>query len=206
MRRNLVGLVAGLAFAALTAIPAMAQETGTPMYKAPYRGFSNYEFGFDLSFPEGTDFALEGFYQFANGPQDLGLRAGVLKCGDGCTQFNAGGNFRTRVLHASQQFPLDGALTVGFGGRFGEGQAAFLVPVGVSLGRQLRLENSTVRFTPFIHPVIAPIFGHHVDSDVDFGVGLGVDIMFSRYLTGRVSGGIGDDPLQGIGVGLAFTR
>ncbi|HEU4697887.1 MAG TPA: outer membrane beta-barrel protein [Gemmatimonadales bacterium] len=205
MRRNLVGLVAGLALAALTALPAMAQETATPMYKAPYRGFTNYEFGGDLSFPDGTDFALEGFYQFANGPHDFGLRAGVLKCGDGCTQFNVGGNFRTRVLRASQQFPLDGALTVGFGGRFGEGQTNFIVPVGVSLGRQLRLENSTVRFTPFIHPVIAPVFGDGED-DVDFGVGLGVDIMFSRYLTARVSGGIGDNILQGIGIGLAFTR
>jgi opacity protein-like surface antigen len=205
MRRNLVGALVALVIGVAAAAPASAQETATPMYKAPYRGFTNYEFGFDLSFPEGTDFALEGNYQFASGPHDFGLRAGILKCGDGCTQFDVGGNFRTRVLRASQQFPLDGAVTVGFGGRFGEGATNFIVPVGVSLGRQLRLENSTVRFTPFIHPVLAPVFGDGED-DVAFAVGLGVDIQFSRYLTAKVSGGIGDDVLQGIGIGLAFTR
>lgn len=205
MRRSLFGAVIAAVAALAVATPAMAQETATPMYKAPYRGFNNYEFGFDLSFPEGADFALEGMYQFASGPHDFGLRGGILKCGDGCTQFDIGGNFRTRVLRATQQFPLDGAITLGFGGRFGEGAKNFIVPVGISLGRELRIQNSTVRFTPYIHPVLAPTFGDGKD-EVNFAVGLGADISFSPVLGVKVSGGIGDDVLQGIGVGLFFKR
>jgi hypothetical protein len=203
MRRKLFGGVVAAVLAVGFAAPLAAQETGTPMFKAPYRGFDNYQFGFDLSFPEGTDFALEGLYQFASGPHDFGVRGGILKCGDGCTQFQVGGNFRTRVLRATQQFPLDGSITVGFGGRFGEGQEAFIVPVGVTVGRELRIQNSTVSFTPYIHPVIAPVFGEG-DSDVNFAVGLGADIAVNRFLAIKVSGGIGD--IEGIGIGLAFKR
>lgn len=203
MRRSLfAGLVAVCALALAT--PAMAQETGTPMFKAPYRGFNNYQFGFDISFPEGADFALEGTYQFASGPHDFGLRAGIDKCGDSCTFFLAGGNFRTRVFRASEQVPVDAALTVGFGTQIGEGIAAFDVPVGVSVGRMLKIQNSQVTFTPYVHPVIVPVFGKDVNSDVLFALGLGADINVNRNFAIKVSGGVGD--IQGIGFGLQFQR
>jgi hypothetical protein len=204
MRRKLFGGVAVALLAIGFAAPLAAQETGTPMFKAPYRGFTNYQFGFDITFPEGADFSLEGNYQFASGPHDFGLRGGINKCGDGCTLGLVGGNFRTRVLRATQQFPLDGAVTIGFGAQFGEGALAFAVPVGVSVGRQLAIQNSTVRFTPYVHPVLVPVFGDDVDSDVLFALGLGADIAINRYVAIKISGGIGD--IEGIGLGLAFMR
>ena len=56
-----------------------AQETGTPMFKAPYRAFTSHEFGLAFSDPgEGVSFALEGFYKHGRGSNDFGLRAGIF--------------------------------------------------------------------------------------------------------------------------------
>jgi len=41
--------------------PAAAQETGTPVFSAPYRAFSTHELGLSLSAPGGADLGLEGF-------------------------------------------------------------------------------------------------------------------------------------------------
>jgi hypothetical protein len=48
-----------------------------------------------------------------------------------------------------------------------------------------------------------PVFGGG-DDDVQFALGLGVDIRFSRDLAVRVSGGLGD--LEGVSVSLAYIR
>jgi hypothetical protein len=103
----------------------------------------------------------------------------------------------------SESFPLDGALTVGFGANVGDGDDAYLIPVGVSLGRRFELENSNTTFTPYAHPVIVPVFGGG-NSDVNFALGLGVDVRFSRTFAARVSGGIGD--IEGVGLSLTYIR
>jgi len=206
MRRILFGSLVALVAALAAAPAASAQETFTPVFKAPYRTFNDSEFGASLSFPSGADFGLEGFYTYGKGTNDFGLRGGIVSFDNGFdsdTRFVIGGNFRTRVISYNESFPLDGALTVGFGGLFGSGAEVFTIPVGVSLGRRLQLEGSSTTFTPYVHPVLAPVFGEG-DSEVEFALGLGVDINFARNLSARVSAGVGD--IEGVGFSLAFVR
>ncbi len=187
---------------------AAAQETGTPVFKAPYRAFNSHEFGANLSFPEGpADFGLEGFYTYGYNRFDIGLRGGIvsydLPLGDDETRIALGASFRARVVEATQSFPLDGALTVGLGSQFGEGTDFVLIPVGISLGRRLQLEGSRTSFVPYVHPVLVPRLGGG-DDEVDFALGLGVDVRFSDTIDFRVSAGIGE--VEGVALGLAFVR
>lgn len=205
MRRSLCSGLLVAAVLALSAGDSAAQETGTPIFKAPYRVFTNHEFGASLSDPgDAADFALEGFYTYGQGSNDFGLRAGFADgAGNIDTRLLLGGDFRTRVVSYSESFPLDGALTVGFGTSLGDGPDVFYVPVGVSLGRRFELEGSNTTFVPYAHPVIVPRFGGG-DDDVDFALGLGVDIRFSRTWAVRASGGLGD--IEGVGVSLTYIQ
>jgi hypothetical protein len=205
MRRRLCGGLLVAAFVALGTSSVAAQETGTPIFKAPYRAFSSHEFGASLSDPgSSADFALEGFYSYGRGNNDFGIRGGFADGAGGLdTRILLGGSFRTRVVSYSESFPLDGALTVGLGTQIGDGPDLFFLPVGISLGRRFELEGSNTTFTPYVHPVIVPTFGGG-DDDVNFAFGLGVDVRFSQSWSVRASGGLGD--LEGVGVSLTYTR
>jgi len=213
MRRRLCGGILVAAAVALGVTDAAAQETGTPMFKAPYRAFASHEFGAAFSDPgDAVSFALEGFYSYGSGPHDFSIRGGFEDLPDqtfngvtvgGGTRVLLGGDFRTRVVTYSESFPLDGALTLGFGANVGDGDDAYFLPVGVSLGRRFDLENSKTTFTPYAHPVVVPTFGGG-DSDVQFALGLGVDVRFSRNFALRVSGGVGD--IEGVGVAATYIR
>lgn len=204
MRRSLCGGVVALALLAGSVAPAVAQETGTPIFKAPYRAFENHEFGASLSDPGGgVSFAVEGFYRYGKGQNDFSVRGGFADVDGGDTAFLIGGDFRTQVLSYSESFPLDGALTLGLGGVFGEGDDVFLLPVGISLGRRFDVEGSSTTFVPYVHPNIVPIFGGG-DDDVEFTLGLGVDIKFGEQWAVRASGGLGD--IEGVGVSVAYLR
>ena len=205
MRRSLCGGLLVAAMVALAASDSAAQETGTPIFKAPYRAFTNHEFGASFSDPgEGVSFALEGFYRYGRGANDFSLRGGFADLnGDGGTRILVGGDFRTQVLSYSESFPLDGALTVGLGANVGDGPDAYLIPIGVSLGRRFDLEGSKTSFVPYAHPVIVPTFGNG-DSQINFALGLGVDMRFSQTLAVRVSGGVGD--IEGVGISLAYIH
>jgi hypothetical protein len=191
-----------------------AQETGTPMFRAPYRAFSSHEFGVAFSDPGntgpgiGVNFALEGFYSYGRGSNDFGLRAGFADPdGTGDTRLLLGGNFRARVLNYSESFPLDGALTLGAGINLGDGDDLIYLPIGITLGRRFELEGSSTTFTPYAHPVIVPVLGASEAAggdDVGFALGLGVDLRFSRNWAARVSGGVGD--LEGVGIALTYVR
>ncbi len=204
MRSARVGLAAVALMAAIAGRMA-AQETGTPVFKAPYRAFTSHEFGGNLSFPSGAvNFALEGFYGYGHGAFDLGFRGGFEDLeGNGDTRLLLGADFRTRVVRSTARFPLDGALTIGLGLNAGDGPDVVLVPVGLSLGRRFLLEGSKVSFVPYVHPVLVPRFSSD-DSDLDAALGLGVDIRFSSTVDFRVSGGVGD--IEGISLGLAVVR
>ncbi|HET6778932.1 MAG TPA: hypothetical protein VFH26_08580 [Gemmatimonadales bacterium] len=205
MRRSVCGGLLVAALVGLGSSTLAAQETGTPIFKAPYRAFTNHEFGASLSDPgDAADFALEGFYSYGRGNNDFGIQAGFADGAGGLdTRFLIGGDFRTRVVSYSESFPLDGALTVGFGSNLGDGPDLFFLPVGVSLGRRFELEGSRTTFTPYAHPVIVPTFGSG-DDDVNFALGLGVDIRFSQTWSVRASGGLGD--IEGVGVSLTYIR
>jgi Outer membrane protein beta-barrel domain len=182
---------------------AQAQETFTPIFKAPYRPFNQHEIGVSFSDPgENVDFALEGSYTYGKDANDFGVRGGFAEFGDR-TRVLVGGDFRTRVLNYSESFPFDGALTLGVGGTFGAGDDVFAIPVGVSLGRHFEVEGSSTTFTPYIHPNIVPEFGGD-DDGVKFTFGLGVDIRFSDRWAVRASGGLGD--IEGVGITVAYIR
>jgi hypothetical protein len=206
MRRSLSGGLLVAAVIAFSARGAAAQETGTPMFKAPYRAFTNHEFGAAFSDPgEGVSFALEGFYSYGRGNNDFGLRAGIADPeGEGDTRILLGGDFRTKVLSYSESFPLDGALTVGAGINIGDGDDLIYLPVGLSVGRRFELEGSKTTFTPYAHPVLVPVLGASGGSDVGFALGLGVDLRFSQDWSARVSGGVGD--LEGVGLALTYVH
>ncbi|HJS48447.1 MAG TPA: hypothetical protein VJ773_10715 [Gemmatimonadales bacterium] len=195
------GKLVVLALLALPAGRAAAQETGTPVFLAPYRAFENHEFGVALSDP-GSGWALEGNYRFGWGTHDLGVRAGFAESGDE-TGLLLGGSFRTRVLTHSRDFPLDGALTAGLGIQSFDNFTAGLIPVGLSLGRRFEAEGSTVSFIPYAHPVLAFAFGD-TDEDLVFGLGLGVDVRVAENLDIRVAGALFD--YEGISIGVSWVR
>jgi hypothetical protein len=204
MRRSVSGGILVLTLLAGSAASAAAQETGTPIFKAPYRAFDTHEFGGSLSDGgEGAEFAIEGFYRYGKGQHDFSVRGGFADVEGSDTRFLIGGDFRTQVVNYSESFPLDGALTLGLGGLFGEGDDVFLLPVGISLGRRFEVEGSSTTFVPYVHPNIIPAFGGG-DDDVLFSLGLGVDVRFSERWAVRASGGLGD--IEGVGVSLAYIR
>ena len=204
MRRSLCGGIVVLALLAIPLVPAVAQETGTPVFKAPYRSFDRHEFGASLSDPgEGAGMAFEGFYRFGKDRNDFSIRAGVADGAADDNTFLIGGDFRTQVLSYSESFPLDGALTLVFGGIFGTDQEdVFLLPVGLSLGRRFDIEGSTTSFVPYVHPNLVPVFGG--GDDLQFTLGLGVDVRLGEQWAARASGGLGD--IEGIGLSLSYLR
>jgi hypothetical protein len=204
MRRRLYGGITVLALLGLPATEAFAQETGTPVFKAPYRAFEQHEFGASLSDPgEGAGIALEGFYRFGKERNDFSVRAGFADSDADDNSFLIGGDFRTQVVNYSENFPLDGALTIGFGGIFGtEQEDVFLLPVGISLGRRFDIEGSSTTFVPYAHPNLVPVFGG--GDDLQFTLGLGVDVNFGEQWAVRASGGLGD--IEGVGLSVSYLR
>jgi len=189
-------------FSLLLVAPLHAQSTGTPVFLAPYRAFDRVEFGASLSDP-GEGMGLEGFYRIGGRKHDFGFRAGLVDNDQSDTRFVAGVDFRTRVVDHTEDFPLDGAFTLGLGASFGDSTTQAWIPVGISLGRRVALEDSDVEFVPYFQPILAPTFGD-VESDVLFSLGLGVDIRLSRRFEVRVSGALGD--FDGLAVSVAFLR
>jgi hypothetical protein len=201
-RKPLVGVFALVLSAALSGAAA-AQETGTPVFKSPYRTFTTSEIGVTFSDPGFASWALEGFYGYGRGRWDIGLRAGLADFADE-TGILLGGSARTRVLESSETFPLDGALTLGLGATIVDGDIFMRAPIGLSVGRRVQLEGSETSFVPYLHPILVPRFGAG-DDDTDFALGIGVDIKFGRTFDIRVAGAIGDE-YEGVSIGAAFIR
>lgn len=186
------------------AIPASlhAQATGTPTFNAPYRAFSNSEFGFLISFPNGGGTAFEGIYRLSSGRFDIGFKGGLFDpSGAGSAELLVGTEARERVLTHSQDFPLDGALILGVGGRFVSGNSELIIPVGLSLGRRLDTQSS-VSIVPYVQPTMFLTVNH--SSSVQFALGLGADFRLSRSFDLRVSAGLGD--VEGVSLGAVWVH
>jgi hypothetical protein len=199
-------MIAAAALVLGTASAAQAQYTLTPVFSAPYRAFQQHEIGVAMS--SAGDYSLEGYYGYGVKSFDIEFRGGYISAPGG-TRVALGAQVRERVITNSEQFPLDGALTLGLGGNFGNGPAALFVPVGLSLGRRFVVEGSKTSFVPYVHPFVGVL---HVNSngatpsstDLRGGLGLGVDIRFTNTFDVRISGGVGD--VNGIALGVAFVR
>jgi hypothetical protein len=198
--RRWLSLVASLGFG----IPACAsaQATGTTTFNAPYRAFTNTEFGILISFPNGGGTAFEGEYRMASDRFDIGFKGGLFDpSGGGSTVLLLGAEARERVITHSQDFPLDGALIFGLGGNFVSGSSELIVPVGLSLGRRLDTQSS-VSIVPYAQPTMfLTVDG---GSDVLFALGLGADFRLSRSFDLRVSAGLGD--VEGVSLGAVWVH
>ena len=200
MRRSLLAVVS----LAVLAVPAVAQETGTPVFLGSQRLFDKSAFGVSVSDPGNSGIAFEGYYRVAKGPtQDFGLRIGFADPeGSSSTAFLIGGDYRARLLNHSDNFPLDGALIVGVGASLVEGANALFVPVGFALGRQILLENSSTSFVPYVTPTFIPTFADN--TDLNFAVGLGVDIKFGANFSMNIGGSFGD--LDGLSASFSWLH
>ena len=189
----------------VTLAPALAaQSTGTPVFHAPYRGFTRYEIGANVS--DAGNIAVEGFYGWGHPKErwDLAGRVGVQDDGHCCkTALLVGLDARLRVIDQSQDFPLDGAIISGVGAHLASGASRLFIPIGLSLGRRIDISNSSASIVPYAEPVLVPNFGSG-SSDVAVALGLGGDLRFNRRFELRVSIGIGD--IENFAVGFAVLR
>jgi hypothetical protein len=184
---------------------AGAQATFTPTFNAPYRAFTRSELGLVLSFPSGGGgTAFEGAYRRSNGKFDLGFKAGIFDpSGVGDATFLAGVEARQRVLTHTVDFPLDGAMVLGVGGQFVSGNSRFIVPVGLSLGRRIDPQGSTISIVPYVQPTGFLVAGNGT-TDFFFALGLGADFRLSPRLDARISAGLGD--LEGVSVSAVWVH
>ncbi len=200
MRRSLALFVL---VSALAASQAAAQATGMPSFNAPYRAFTRSEIGLTLSFPNGGATGFEGVYRMSSGKFDIGFRGGILDAsGPGTTVLLVGVEARQRVLSHTTDFPLDGALVLGVGGGFGSGNSTLFVPVGLSLGRRIDLQGSTVSIVPYVQPTGLLVAGS--GTDFFFALGLGADFRLSPRFDARISAGLGD--LEGVSLSAVWVH
>lgn len=146
---------AGLILAA-AAVNCAAQSTGTPVFQAPYRAFGRSEIGISLSDP-GSGFALEGSVRGGISPTtDLGVRGGFRSFSgrNSETDVLLGVDLRVRMGTHSESFPLDISGTVGLGLESGHGFTTGRLPLGLSMGRRLRVEGSGISLVPYVQPVL----------------------------------------------------
>jgi hypothetical protein len=186
---------------------ARAQATGMPSFNAPYRAFQRSELGAVFSFPDGGGTGFEGVYRYASGTLDIGLRGGIFDpSGAGKAVLLAGVEGRERVITHTIDFPLDGAIIFGAGAGLVSGASTLYVPVGLSLGRRVEPQGSTISIVPYVQPTLSFVAGSGRSSGVEFGFGLGTDFRLSRVLDARVSGGLGDHPLTGVSIGAVWVH
>ena len=185
---------------------AGAQSTGMPSFNAPYRAFQRSEFGGVVSFPDGGGTGFEGVYRYASGKFDIGLRGGFFDPGGAAkTWLLLGVEARERVITHTVDFPLDGAIVFGAGAGLVSGASDLNVPVGLSLGRRIDPQGSTVSIVPYVQPTMMFVAGDF-PSDLKFGFGIGADFRLSRAFDARVSGGLGDAPLTGVSISAVWVH
>lgn len=199
MRRVFMVAVAALFGASALA----AQATGMPLYNAPYRAFQRSEIGGAVSFPSSSGTAFIGMYRMASGKLDLGFQAGIWDPCSGCNSvFLAGVEARERVITHNADFPLDGAVILGLGGQFANGANVLVIPAGLSLGRRVQLQGTSISMVPYVQPTLFILAGDA--SGTDFGLGLGADFRFTPRFDGRFSAGLGD--VDGVSLGFVWLH
>jgi len=179
---------------------ASAQATGLPTFFAPTRAFGRSEVGATLSRPGGDATGIELRLGAALDRADLALRLGYVDPGGGADGNWAGGiEGRFPVIGRSQSFPLDGGFIIGVGRIFVSGGGGeTLIPVGLSIGRNLVLAGGGFEITPYVQPTF-------VIADESLVVlGLGVDLTIRGVPDVRVNWGAGD--IDGFSASVFWVR
>jgi len=185
---------------------ATGQETGTPVFHAPYRAFASHEFGASASFLENSQTGFEGFYRLGVGPVDVGGRVGGLVRKNAGDVFLAGVDARVPVLFHESGSPLDGSVLTGVGMTVGS-DVGWWIPLGLTFARRLNLEGSEVSFVPYLQPTGFLTTAGASAVDVGVGLGLGLDVRVTRAFEVRISGGIGTTfTPRGVAMTAAWLR
>lgn len=202
LRKTLILIAAALV---VSAGAAYAQATLTPSFNAPRRPFVRSEFGGVVSFPSPGGTAYEGMYRVGSGKLDLGLRGGIIDFqGGAASQMLAGFEGRARLLSHGRDFPLDGSVIFGGGGRFASGLNRFSFPLGLTLGRRVGFEGSTFSLMPYAQPTAFLRGGNNINTDMLYTLGLGADLRFGGALDARLGVGLGD--VEGVSLGAVWIH
>lgn len=203
MKKTLIGTAVMLLMTSVAG--ASAQEApilwNSPTFMAPHPGS---DLGVYLVDTDGADLGFHGVWR-TDGNMNLGLRAGYLDTpGDGVLLFGAETWGDIAVQDAD--FPLDLAWTAGAGASV-NGSTIVGIPVGVSFGRTIDLEDS-ISFQLYGHPRIGlAIFENAADDlelDLEGQFDLGADFYLSQDVTLRIGVTLGD--FDALGIGVAFRQ
>lgn len=203
-------ILAALATCVL-AVPASAQTHDVPSFWTPY---GETGFGLYLVFVnEVDDLGFIGNWRRAGENVDLGLRAGFYDVA-GELGLMAGLELGNQFVTANEEFPLDVAWASGVGvGLVPEFDFGIVrIPIGVSLGRRLALDDGSTFITPYVHPRLAvdivffdppgPGTDSETDTDLNVDVDLGVDVELTPEILLRLGITLGEN--EAIGLGVAF--
>jgi len=83
------------------------------------------------------------------------------------------------------------------------GNSSLFVPVGLSLGRRIDPQGSTVSIVPYVQPTGTLVAGNGT-SDFLFTLGLGADFRLSPRFDARISAGLGD--LEGVSLSAVWVH
>ncbi|MBC7790968.1 MAG: hypothetical protein H7Z74_13560 [Anaerolineae bacterium] len=187
IRRCLTVLVA--VGASLGAERADGQAWNYPSFQPPVHVSREYNFGIASGGDAGTTFVgqwREGFRRTTH----LVFEAGVSDGGDLDSRILLGAGFATTVFGSQPNLPLDILLTSGVYPSFGDGTTLIRVPVGLTLGKRLALQDLAI--TPYAHPRLSFDFCSGdlcFDDNLDFSINfdLGADFEINPQLGFRAS-------------------
>jgi hypothetical protein len=183
---------------------AYAQATGNPSFTAPRAAYQQSEMGLSVSLAEPLGMGWEALYRYRDreAAVDLTARGGVFE--------HRGALPRSMLigLELRKEIPwrgdrvLDAAFIAGIGGRVREEAAAFMVPMGLSLGRRWALPGSAA-LTTYVQPTLFVRYGTAVRSEVLGVLGFGADLALG-IADLRVGAGIG--AVRGASIGAVFRQ
>jgi hypothetical protein len=133
------------------------------------------------------------------------------------TRLLLGGGLAWQWIRATEDFPLDMAVTGEVGFSSGSGFTVERIPVGVSAGHTFKFDNG-MELTPFVHPRLSIDHGNGnfpntiVDvssTKLDVDIDVGVNYQITQQIAVRVAGLLGGTSYVGatnaIGFSVAWT-
>lgn len=203
MKRTLVA-TAVLLIAAVTAAGAQDVPTvwDTPTFMGPRPGS---DLGIYLIDSDLGDIGLQGIWRTSEGT-NLGLRLGFLDT-PGDEVLSLGVETWGDIAVQDADFPLDLSWTAG-AGAWVNGSTVVGVPLGVSIGRTIQVEDSDVSFQVYGHPRLGIVFYENAADDLELDLGatfdIGADVHLGSGLAIEVAASLGD--FDAVGIGLAWRQ
>lgn len=179
---------------------ASAQAWDSPTFFSPRQ---HDDLGVYVIFPDGGDVGVEGIWR-QSGNLNLGVRLGIAD-----EVVLLGAEFYNPIRLS--QSPLLLSWLLGFGASFGDNATWLRVPFGVSLGGNL--DAGSLQITPYVHPrvaldvVVVDVGDEEVtDTDVNFDVDLGADVLLSPAWTLKFGATVGHSDAFGVGLAYRMQR